>query len=101
MSRLTPHKRKVFGEMLRNERLKRNWSVRKVAEIIDYPFTLLAAMERGEEIKLRISIIENLCSLYELPMDDVCIMIEKIPTAIFYKVIDCPALLNVIRNYEV
>jgi len=101
MSRLTPHKRKVFGALLRSEREKRGWSVRKVAEIISYSFSSLAAMERGEEVKLKMSVIENLCILYELPLDDICISIEKIPTHIFYKIIDAPELINIIRNYEV
>lgn len=100
MSRITHSKRKAFGELLRGEREKRGWSVRKVAEIIHYPFSQLAAIERGEEVKLKMATIENLCMLYELSVDDVCLSIEKIPTGIFYKIIDNPELLNIIRSYE-
>lgn len=101
MKKMNINKRKAFGGLLKDCRIKGGFTVRKVAEIIEAPFGVLASIERGEEVKLKMRYIESLCALYNLNLDQICIQLERVPTEIFYKIIDSPKLLEIIRNYEV
>lgn len=92
-------KRKDFGELLKKNRKKLGYPVRKVAEIVKMPFSVYAQMERGERVKIHVDKIEAIANLYNINVDDLCLQCERIPTGIFYKLIRCPSLLQVIRNY--
>ena len=97
---LTPQKRKAFGDILRKNRIEKGYNLQQVAKFIDYPFGLLAYLERGQETKIRMEIIERLCDLYSLDKDSICISLGKIPTELFYKIIKHPEILAIIRNYK-
>lgn len=101
MSALNAEKRLVLGNLLRRYRKKHGLSVRDVAQAVGIPFTNLAAMERGEKVKLKIRVLESLSSLYGIDKDVLCITAMRMPQDVFYKIVRNPHLLETIRNMEV
>jgi transcriptional regulator with XRE-family HTH domain len=101
MGRLTPSKRNVFGDILRDARAVKGWTLIESSKRLGCSFSYLATIERGGDNKIKMALIESICALYDLPLDDICIAAEKIPSSVFYKVIDNPQLIDVIRKYEV
>lgn len=99
-STIDDKKLRDFGAFLKNRRVSLGYSVRKAARLIDVPFGVLASIERGERAKIRMEMLEKIASLYDVDMDGLCIMCERIPRQVFYKIIRNPELLSVIREYR-
>jgi len=93
-------KRKKFGAFLKNKRESFGYTVRDVAQMVSIPFGVYASIERGEVAKIRISMLDALAAIYETPSDELFLMCERIPPAVFYKIIRCPELLEVIRKWK-
>jgi len=93
-------KRKAFGAFLRDKRISLKFSVRKASRLINIPFGVYASIERGEKVKIRMSMLSAAANLYSVPVDELCAMCERVPQDVFYKIIRNPELLAIVRAYE-
>lgn len=94
-------KRRFFGAFLLSSRKKSGLSLREAALHCHVPFGVLASIERGEKAKISMDMLAAAAALYGLEYDNLCLMCERIPRDIFFKITDNPQLLNIIRNLPV
>lgn len=98
---LNDRKRRDFGAFLLSARKKSGLSLREAALHCHVPFGVLASIERGEKAKISMDMLAAAAALYGLEYDNLCLMCERIPQDIFYKITDNPDLVPVIRNLPV
>jgi transcriptional regulator with XRE-family HTH domain len=79
-------KRKIFGAFLLSARKKSGLSLREAALHCHVPFGVLASIERGEKAKISMDMLAAAAALYGLDFDNLCLMCERIPQDIFYKI---------------
>jgi len=101
MKKIKPITNNKLGMILRQKRRKLGISLREAAKTCDVPFGYLAAVERGEVERPKIKMLESLCRLYGLSVDEIIIMARKIPQDVYWKMVNNPSLLSIIRNIEV
>ena len=100
MKPIKPATALALGRLLRNNRKRLNLSVRYVAAQSSVKFGYLASVERGEVERPKIKMLEALASMYGLNPDDIIIMAGKIPSDVYWKVVRCPELIEVIRKHQ-
>lgn len=94
-------KRKEFGQLIRKKRQELGLTLHDVAGFCNSPFGSLAAIERGEVVKIPMRLIHSLSVLYAMDYDQLCEKAERIPEDIYYKIVRNPQLFSVIRSIEV
>ena len=89
----------ALADVIKEARKNSGLTLRDVARKTEISLTLLCAIETGKRPRPKMEILSRLSAFYNISNDVVCIAATRIPQKEFYKVIRCPALLEVIRNY--
>ena len=89
----------TLAEIIKEARKNSGLTLREVARKTQISLTLLCAIETGKQPRPKMKILSTLSAFYNISHDAVCISATRIPQKEFYKVIRCPALLEIIRNY--
>lgn len=89
----------VLAELIKNSRNIRKLTLREVARLTKIPLTMLCNIETSKNPRPKMDILYQLSAFYNLPSDDVCIAATRVPQDVFFKIIRCPQLLQVIRDY--
>lgn len=90
----------TLGELLKINRDVRGLSIRNAAIGIGISSGHLNDLEKGGIIHPKMICLHKIANFYEIPEDDLCIIAERIPSDVFWKIIHCPELLGVIRKYK-
>lgn len=98
--KISMEKRAKFGAFIKSHRKKNKYALRDVGRLCNIDYSLLAKIEKGKEVKIRMEYIERLSILFAVDYDNLCAMIDRIPEDIFWKIVHNPELLNVIRDYK-
>ena len=90
----------VLSEIIKKARKDRRLSLREVAHLTKISLTLLCAIETGKQPRPKMDILYRLAAFYNLSSDKVCLSATRIPQDVFYKIIRCPELLEVVRRHK-
>jgi len=96
--------KETFGEYIRQKRRKKDVTLIIAAAELGISTSQLHYIERGkanEIVRPKMDILKKLAAYYGLPEDEVVIKGGRIPTDIYFKIVNNLELLNVIKNYEV
>lgn len=74
--------------------------IRKAAKAIGLSPSYLHDIEMGRANKLKMKYIYAAANVYGISPDVICAAAERIPQDVFYKIIRCPELLEVIRKHK-
>lgn len=88
-----------IGAMVKKARKDRRLTIRDACAMLRVSPGHLHAIETGKIERPKMDVIYKLAAYYNLPSDDVCLAATRIPQDCFYKIIRCPALIEVIRNF--
>ena len=88
-----------LGDMVRTARKTRGLTIRDACTMLRVSPGHLHAIETGKIERPKMEVIYSLAAYYGLPSDDVCLAATRIPQDCFYKIIRCPSLIEVIRNF--
>lgn len=88
-----------LGELLKKHRKVTRLTLREASRKLDISVGYLSDMENGRIPRPKMNRIYDLADLYGINIDTICIAATRIPTDAFFKVVRCPALLEVIRNF--
>jgi transcriptional regulator with XRE-family HTH domain len=91
--------RKRFGKYLR--KLRGKMPLRAAAEFLRTPFGMIACIERGEPVKISMDFLDIVAKFYGVDIDEVCGHAQRIPQDVYWKIVNNPQLVEVIRNLEV
>lgn len=96
-----PSQIKALGKLLRKNREELNLTLKIAAKQSGVPFGYLATVERGEVKRPKLVMIERLCDIYGLDKDAIVNMAGKIPQSVYWKIVDNPQLVAIIRDMAV
>jgi transcriptional regulator with XRE-family HTH domain len=83
-----------------NGRKKSGLSIRAASKAIGLSPSYLFLIEKGSVKKLKMKFLSAAADLYNVDFDVLCKASERIPTDVFYKILRCPELINIIRNHK-
>lgn len=89
-----------FGKMIRKSRQDMGLNIRIAASKIGISYAYLSKLETGICQKPKMDILYKIVDFYALPLDKACIAAQRVPKDVFYKIINHPELIHVIREYE-
>jgi transcriptional regulator with XRE-family HTH domain len=90
----------TLGKLLRNYR---KLTVREASVISGVSFSTISKLERGIYSRPPIDMLERLAKLYNLDsneLDNLIILAGKIPPKVYFKIVENPFLLDVIRKID-
>jgi transcriptional regulator with XRE-family HTH domain len=87
-----------LGNILREERISRGWSLVDVAKKLDISKSQVHNFEMGVNTRVKMKALKDFASLYNLPLDEVVILGGRIPEDVYYKITDNPHLIKIIRE---
>ena len=99
-----PDKKKLkqLGLIIKIERVKLGLTVREVGKKIDFSYSALASLERGDYAKATIDVLYRLSDFYKINVDELLKLASKIPPNAFWKTVDnFDVIVPLIYNYEV
>lgn len=62
--------KKIIGERIRNERLKRNMSSEELASILNVSQSFIGLIERGQR-GTNIKLLSDICDIFQITLDDI------------------------------
>lgn len=88
-----------LAEIMKNARKTRNLRLHHVSSGTGVSVSTINNIETGKLLHAKIKTLEALVAFYGVNKDDAFIAAERISPDVFWKIIRCPQLLQVIRNY--
>jgi transcriptional regulator with XRE-family HTH domain len=88
-----------FAEIIKESRNKAGFTLKFCAENLGISIGYLNDLEQSRALRPKMKVIYAMAGLYGIPLDDLCLSAERIPQDVFYKIIRCPELLKIVRNY--
>lgn len=89
----------LLAAIIKEARKNRELSLREVSRLTKISLALLCYIETGRKPRPKMEILAKLSAFYNIPIDIICLAATRIPQDCFYKIIRCPSLLQVIRDY--
>jgi transcriptional regulator with XRE-family HTH domain len=90
-----------LGERLFLLRKKRGITLKMGCERCGCSYQNLQKIEKGKITRPKISLLYKLAAFYQFPSDTLIIEARKIPEDVYWKIVDHPQLLKVIRDIKV
>jgi transcriptional regulator with XRE-family HTH domain len=81
-------------------RKERNITVRAAALLLNCSFSHLCKLETGALNRPKLQFLIKLAAFYQFPADTLIIEAGKIPPDVYYKIVNYPELLEIIRNFK-
>lgn len=91
----------TLGEIVKKHRKNRGLSLKDAAKYMRVSQSHLHYIETGKTVKPKMETLYKIISFYALPVDETCRMAGRVPMDVFYKILNNPQLVEVIRSYEV
>jgi transcriptional regulator with XRE-family HTH domain len=88
-----------LAKIMLNARKSRDLRLHNVARATGISISTIHNIESGKLIHAKIKTLEALVAFYGLDKDSSFIAAERIPPDVFWKIIRCPALLNIVRKH--
>lgn len=89
-----------FAEIIKSQRHSVGFTLKFCAENLGISIGYLNDLEQGRALRPKMKVIYAMAGLYGVPIDDLCLAAERIPQDVFYKIIRCPELLEVVRKHK-
>ena len=91
----------TFAETIKKHRKNRKLSINSAAKLIGIGASHLHYLESGATKKPKMETLYKIMVFYGLPVDETCREVQRIPMDVYYKIINNPDLVGIIRNLEV
>lgn len=91
----------TFGQLIRKHRKDRKLSLAEAAKYMQVSPSHLLYIERGSTKKPKMETLYKIISFYGLPVDATCELAGRIPMDVYYKILNNPHLVPIIRSMEV
>jgi len=88
-----------LGELLKNTRKTANHTLKVASRNIGISIGYLHDLENGKAFRPKMKVLRSIADFYGIDYDNLCITAERVPQSEFFKIIRCPQLLQVIREY--
>ena len=89
-----------FGELIKKSRKERRLSLKLAAQYMGICQSHLHYIECGKVTKPKMETLYRIISFYGLPVDGTCEMVKRIPMDVYYKIVNNPDLIPIIRNLK-
>jgi transcriptional regulator with XRE-family HTH domain len=90
----------LLAKILRDARKQSGDTLDKVCQRIEISNTYLSDLETGKAIRPKLSIISSLADYYGIDKDVLIVSSGKIPQDVYFKIVNNPQLLSVVRNFK-
>ena len=91
----------TLQKILKESRQKAKRTLQDVADYIGISAPYLHDLENGKALRPKIWILQKAAEYYSINADLIIINAEKIPPDVYWKIVNHPELLEVIRQTEV
>lgn len=88
-----------FADVIKKERKSRKLSLNAAADAMKISPSHLHYIECGKTVKPKMETLYRIIVFYGLPVDETCDLVKRIPMDVYYKIVNNPSLVKVIRNY--
>jgi transcriptional regulator with XRE-family HTH domain len=89
-----------LSQRLKSLRKSTKSPLRAVAARCQCSFQYLSKLEKGSEIRPQIELLYRLAAYYQFPSDILIIEARKVPQDVYYKIVDYPELLEIVRRFR-
>lgn len=89
-----------FADTIKQSRQSAGFTLKFCAENLGISIGYLNDLEQGRALRPKMKVIYAMAGLYGIAIDDLCLSAERIPQDVFYKIIRCPELLDVVRKHK-
>lgn len=90
-----------LGKLIRQRRESLGLSIAKAAKRLGIAGSHLHGIESGRILRPKIDLLLNMSILYDIPSDEITILAGKIPTDVYWMIVDNPMWLSVIREKKI
>ncbi len=90
----------TFAQTIKESRISAGFTLKFCSEHLGISIGYLNDLEQGRALRPKMNVIYAMSGLYGIPLDDLCIVADRIPQDVYYKIIRQPELLKVVRDYE-
>jgi transcriptional regulator with XRE-family HTH domain len=89
-----------LSERLTLLRKQKGVTLETASRAVKCSFQHLCKLEKDKAYRPKMQLLENLCAYYEISQDILIIEAGKIPADVYWKVVNNPQLLKIIREYR-
>lgn len=82
-------------------RKKKGVTLKTASRSIGCSFQHLSKLENDKAFRPKIELLERMSAYYGVSPDTIIIEAGKVPQDVYWKIVNNPQLLTIIRNYEV
>ena len=90
-----------LGRTLRERRKELGLNLQDIEKTAHINFSNIAKLERAEVKRPKIDVLEKLSKRYSLDLDWLVVHANKIPKDVYWKIVENPKLVKIIREMEI
>lgn len=90
-----------IAKILKEARNKKDETLDRVSKIVGISTSYIHDLENGNALRPKIAVLSILADYYGLDRDKLIIASGKIPSDVYFKIVNNPQLLEVVRNYSI
>lgn len=91
----------TFADLIKKHRKNRKLSLNAAAKLMGIGVSHLHYLEKGATKKPKMETLYKIMVFYGLDVDATCREVQRIPMDVYYKIVNNPDLVKVIRDLEV